>query len=235
MDKASHAPNSRGRILIVDSDRMGGDLLANVLIREGGYEAGSLTPARLLQEVGSAKVDLVVIAADLLSEPGGGLELAQQVNRAYPEMPIIILLHTSSHEMVIRAFRAGALGVFSRRQPMSEFLDCVRQVSKGFIWAGRQETNNLRQALLSIPAPNALLAKDAPQLTPREMQVVRLATTGMTNRVIAQELLLSEHTVKNYLCHAFDKLGVSSRVELLFYLTSKGQAAAVAESADLAS
>lgn len=220
--------------MIVDSDRIGGDLLANALIREGGYEADSLTSAKLLQEVGNAKIDLVVIAADFLSEPSGGLELAQQLNRTHPEMPIVILLHTSSHEMVIRAFRAGARGVFSRRQPMSELLDCVQQVSKGFIWAGRQETNNLRQALLSIPAPDALLAKDAPPLTPREMQVVRLAATGMTNRVIAQELLLSEHTVKNYLCHAFDKLGVSNRVELLFYLTSKGQAAATG-SADMAS
>src|SRR5215470_7046013 len=150
MDKAAQAPNPRGRILIVDSDRIGGDLLANVLKRERGYEADSVPPARLLQEVGSAKVDLVLVAADLLSQPGAGLELAQQVNRAYPEMPIVILLHTSSHEMVIRAFRAGARGVFSRRQPMSELLDCVQQVSKGFIWAGRQETNNLRQALLSI-------------------------------------------------------------------------------------
>ena len=234
MDKAAQTPKTRGRILIVDSDRMGGDLLANVLIRERGYEADSLPPARLLQEVGGAQVDLVVIAADLLSEPGAGLELAQQVNRVHPEMPIVILLHTSSHEMVIRAFRAGARGVFSRRQPMSELLDCVQQVSKGFIWAGRQETNNLRQALLSIPAPNAVLTKDAPPLTPREMQVVRLASTGMTNRVIAEELLLSEHTVKNYLCHAFEKLGVSNRVELFFYLTSKGPTA-VAKSADMAS
>ena len=225
MDGATRARNPRSRILIVDRDLMGGDLLANVLTREGGYEAESLPPARLLQEVGSGKVDLVIVAADLPSEPGAGLELAQQVNQAHPDTPIVILLHKSTHEMVIRAFRAGARGVFSRRQPMSELLDCVQQVSKGFIWAGRQETNNLRNALQSIPAPNAVLDKDAPSLTAREMQVVRLAATGMTNKVIAEELLLSEHTVKNYLFHAFDKLGVSNRVELLFYLTQSKKAA----------
>ena len=222
MDKASRGPNPRGRILIVDRDPMGGDLLANVLIRERGYQAESLAPARLLQEVGSTNVDLVVIAADLPSEPGAGLELAYQVNRAHPDIPIVILLHTSTHDTVIRAFRAGARGVFSRRQPMSELLDCVQQVSKGFIWAGRQETNNLRQALQSIPAPNAALSKDVPSLTAREMQVVRLAATGKTNKLIAEELLLSKHTVKNYLFRAFDKLGVSNRVELLFYLNSQG-------------
>jgi predicted transcriptional regulator len=51
------------------------------------------------------------------------------------------------------------------------------------------------------------------------------AARGKTNKVIASELGLSEHTVKNYLFRAFDKLGVSNRVELLFYLTSRGQTA----------
>ena len=54
------------------------------------------------------------------------------------------------------------------------------------------------------------------------MQVVQYAAKGKTNRTIANELGLSEHTVKNYLFRAFEKLGVSSRVELLFYLTIRG-------------
>jgi DNA-binding CsgD family transcriptional regulator len=57
-------------------------------------------------------------------------------------------------------------------------------------------------------------------LTKREEDVVRLLAEGMQNRDIAQELKLSEHTVKNYLFHIFDKLGVSSRVELVLYAVS---------------
>jgi DNA-binding NarL/FixJ family response regulator len=60
-------------------------------------------------------------------------------------------------------------------------------------------------------------------LTVREMQVVRSAASGMTNREIAKELGLSDHTVKNYLFKAFEKLGVSSRVELLLSLVLGGQ------------
>ena len=56
----------------------------------------------------------------------------------------------------------------------------------------------------------------------RELQVVKCAARGKTNKVIARELGLSEHTVKNYLFRAFEKLGVSNRVELLFYLTQRG-------------
>jgi DNA-binding NarL/FixJ family response regulator len=57
-------------------------------------------------------------------------------------------------------------------------------------------------------------------LTKREEDVVRLLAEGMQNREIARELNLSEHTIKNYLFHIFDKLGVSSRVELVLYAVS---------------
>jgi DNA-binding NarL/FixJ family response regulator len=106
---------------------------------------------------------------------------------------------------------------------MSEFLSCVEHVTKGFIWAGKQETNALLEAFRSIPAPKVLTPRNSPALTVRELQVVKCAARGKTNKSIAVELGLSEHTVKNYLFRAFEKLGVSSRVELLFYLTVGGR------------
>jgi DNA-binding CsgD family transcriptional regulator len=60
-------------------------------------------------------------------------------------------------------------------------------------------------------------------LTKREEDVVRLLVEGMQNREIARELNLSEHTIKNYLFHIFDKLGVSSRVELILYAVSSSK------------
>jgi DNA-binding NarL/FixJ family response regulator len=124
---------------------------------------------------------------------------------------------------VINAFRSGARGVFSREQPMADFLDCVEHVSRGLIWAGRQETDVLLEAFRSIPALNITNEDDSPPLTVRELQVVQCTAKGKTNKAIASELGLSEHTVKNYLFRAFEKLGVSSRVELLFYLTQRGR------------
>jgi DNA-binding CsgD family transcriptional regulator len=60
-------------------------------------------------------------------------------------------------------------------------------------------------------------------LTKREEEVVRLVAEGMQNREIAKELKLSEHTIKNYLFHIFEKLGVSSRVELVLYAVSSAK------------
>ena len=58
------------------------------------------------------------------------------VSRAYPEILIIMLLDQPDRESVISAFRCGARGVFSRRQDISEFIDCIEHVRKGGIWAG---------------------------------------------------------------------------------------------------
>jgi two-component system nitrate/nitrite response regulator NarL len=74
----------------------------------------------------------------------------------------------------------------------------------------------------NIPAPNVIGSHDSPTLTARELEVVQCAAEGKTNRAIARDLFVSEHTVKNHLFRAFEKLGVSSRVELLFYLTLRG-------------
>ena len=220
--KIAQIAKSAFRVMIVDRDSMGSDLLASALERDRRYEAAAIAAQELLFAMETSEVDLVVIGADLNSNPGSGFDLARNVCEAYPNTSIVILLNATTHDSVISAFRSGARGVFSRQQTMSEFLDCIEHVSRGFIWAGREETNSLLQAFKSIPAPHLGNAVDSPTLTARELQVVQLAAKGKTNKVIAGELALSEHTVKNYLFRAFEKLGVSSRVELLFYLTIRG-------------
>jgi len=169
-----------------------------------------------------AKAQLVIIGADLNHETMTGFDLAHTVRREHPSVPVVILLNRSTHDAVITAFRCGAHGVFSRQQPVADFLDCVEHARKGFIWAGAQETTFLLDAFSSMTSPNLAQDSESSPLTMRELQVVKCAARGKTNKSIACELGLSEHTVKNYLFRAFEKLGVSNRVELLFYLTQRG-------------
>jgi DNA-binding NarL/FixJ family response regulator len=185
-------------------------------------EAAAIQQSNLLQALATSEVDLVVIGDVPNSKSEGGFDLANAVCHAYPNIYVVILLSETTHELVINAFRSGARGVFSRQLSMTDFLECVEHVGKGMIWVGRGETSALLEAIKSIPAPSLLSASSSPALTERELQVVRCAAKGMTNKTIASELCLSTHTVKNYLFRAFDKLGVSSRVELLFYLTIRG-------------
>jgi len=210
------------RVFIVDRDSMTSDLLANALARDIGFESAVVQAGDLLSALSAREVDLVVIGAEVDLNPGNGFDLALNVACAHPGISIVMLLNSTSHDSVITAFRSGARGVFSRQMPMSEFLDCIERVGKGFIWAGPAETAHLLSALKNIPSPNIMSGADSANLTARELQVVKFAATGKTNKMIACELRLSEHTVKNYLFHAFEKLGVSSRIELLFYLTMRG-------------
>lgn len=210
------------RVLIADRDSMSSDLLAATLVREKKFNASAIHSLDLLKTLTTHHADLVVIAADVNNNLRNGFDLARAVSQSHVDVLIVVLLNSPTHAGVIHAFRAGARGVFCRDQPIAEFLDCIDHVRRGFIWAGRQEANFLLQVLFNLPAPTLLGETDAADLTDRELQVVHCAAMGKTNKSIAQELRLSEHTVKNYMFRAFEKLGISSRVELLFYLTMKG-------------
>ena len=97
---------------------------------------------------------------------------------------------------------------------------CVDQVHAGQIWASSSELSEVMEAFAQLAPMRVVNADGMRLLTKREEDVVRLLAEGMQNRDIAKELKLSEHTVKNYLFHIFDKLGVSSRVELVLYAVS---------------
>jgi DNA-binding NarL/FixJ family response regulator len=222
VDRTAEHSQKAIKIFIVDRDSMSSDLLAGALSDDQQFEGVAIQPNKLLEMLVNAQVDLVVISVDVTSSPISSFDLANAVHLAHPNIYVVMLLKEATHELVINAFRSGARGVFSRQRDMAEFLDCIQHVARGFIWAGKRETSMLLEAFSCIPAPNLLFRKDSPGLTERELQVVKCAAKGMTNKTIAIELRLSEHTVKNYLFRAFEKLGASKRVELLFYLTSQG-------------
>jgi DNA-binding NarL/FixJ family response regulator len=210
------------KAMVVGRDALTGGLLADALNHNFGFDAAVISPSDLLRALGRGEVALVTISADINSVAGTGFDLAYSVFRDHPKIPIIILVDELSYDSVIQAFRCGARGVFEQRESMIEFTHCVEHVRQGYIWVGKAGTNFLMEALRRIPAPSGKTGDDLSALTTRELQVVQYAARGKTNKAIASELYLSEHTVKNYMFRAFEKLNVSNRVELLFYLATRG-------------
>jgi two-component system nitrate/nitrite response regulator NarL len=208
------------RVLIVDRDSMSSHLLATVLCQERNIRASAVQSADLLRHLDVKRADMVIIGAEVNQDE---FELTQTVSRAHPSVLIVMLLNHSTRDSVLNAFRSGARGVFPRQRPIADLLDCVERVRNGYIWAAEQETTLLLDAIRSFLTPNLSPSTESLPLTSRQKQVVQSAARGKTNKVIAGELGLSEHTVKNYLFRAFERLGVSSRAELLFYLTMRGQ------------
>jgi DNA-binding NarL/FixJ family response regulator len=122
--------------------------------------------------------------------------------------------------MVFDAFRAGAKGIFCpSKSPFKALCRCVERVHAGQIWAKSSEVAHVLETFCRLAPMRVVNADGMKLLTKREEDVVRLLGDGPQNREIAHELNLSEHTVKNYLSHIFDKLGVS-RVELILYAVS---------------
>src|SRR4029077_17328420 len=107
------------------------------------------------------------------------------------------------------------VGVFSRNGPFDLLCKSLEVVSRGQIWANAEELHYVLKAFAKSPKVPKLDARVENVVTRREAAVVRLAVEGLSNREIAQQLALTEHTVKNYLFRVFDKLGVSNRVELV--------------------
>jgi DNA-binding CsgD family transcriptional regulator len=136
-----------------------------------------------------------------------------------------MLLEVNQRDTVVASFRNGARGVFCRTEPLSEFRKCLERVGCGQIWANNIETGYLLEAVRSTPSCDGVAQVST--LSKREIAVAETAAQGFTNKQIADQLGLSEHTVKNYMFRVFEKLSVSNRIELLFlleqnYLNTRG-------------
>ena len=220
------------RVLVADNTRIHTQLLTDALRRDRHLEViGSASHSRdLLDAVTTHKIDVVVLASNLDEEAGRGLELLRELRNSHPQAQAIILLDSSKREAVVEAFRAGARGLFSRHESLETLSKCVRAVSEGQVWANGQQTLFAVEALATSPTMRTAAAGGLSQLSKRELDVVHCLAEGLTNREIAERLGLSQHTIKNYLFRVFDKLGVSSRLELLYLTLSQppGRAAQVA-------
>lgn len=210
------------RIFVAERDSMTADLLAGALERESGCRVSTVRSEDLISVLAAGDANLVVISSEFHDEGVNGFELTKSVVRNHPAVFVVMILSRSTPASVIHAFRSGARGVVTREQPINLFLSCIEHVRRGYVWAGGREAEFLLEGIRSIPSSDLAVVDSGTRLTDREMQVVQCAAAGKTNKAIAAELRLSEHTVKNYLFRSFEKLGVSSRIELLFYLTLRG-------------
>ena len=207
------------RVLIAERDRMASQLLAESLERDSRFKVVANPPVAELVSVATLrKPDVAVISADFVSGAKRGLQIARVLSTRLPDLRIVILLDTLARESVVASFRSGARGVFCRTQPLSEFRSCVEEVSHGEIWARSLAAEHLLEAVRSSPGCDAI--DETRTLSKRETEVAECAVQGNTNKQIAGQLGLSEHTVKNYLFRIFEKLRVSNRIELLLLLST---------------
>lgn len=169
----------------------------------------------LLKAVAEAKPEVVITHTNLRDGIHTGLRIVRQICLSHPEVHVILLLDSSHRDHVVEAFRYGVHGVFCGDETLDALCKCVEAVSCGQIWASNKEIRFLLEALSHPSSGQISSGKSDNLLTPREEEVVRLASEGLSNKDISVQLNLSEHTVRNYLYRIFDKMGISSRIELI--------------------
>jgi two-component system, NarL family, response regulator DesR len=196
------------RVVIAEDQAMVAGALAALLSIERDLEVVAIAPN------GREALDLVralapdVLLTDIEMPEMTGLELAAAV-RAEPRPPRVVILTTFARPGYLRrALDAGASGYVLKDAPSTHLADAIRRVHAG--------------ARAVDPALATEAWTDRDPLTDRERQVLRLAGEGRSGAEIANDLHLSEGTVRNYLSEAVSKIGASNRVDAARIARAKG-------------
>jgi DNA-binding NarL/FixJ family response regulator len=179
------------------------------------------------------KVNVAVIGLALKDDPFGGLKLLRRLVRERPKVNCVVLMDEDDREIIIEAFRSGAVGVCGR-DTYAHLCKCIRCVSEGQVWANSRQCRYILETLVQGLPPFVSDAKGRLLLSSREQEIVSNVAKGMKNREIAALLDLSEHTVKNHLFRIFERLGVSTRVELILHMMQCQKPSVTNEEADQA-
>lgn len=227
LDGLTYEPRtSRVSVLIADDSRMSCQLLQNALSRTRfrfEIAACAVSRSEILSSLKNSRVDVALINQNLEDGPLSGAQFLSEMRESSPDTRIVILLKTATCDLVVDAFRGGARGVFCRTESFETLCKCIQSVHRGQIWANSDQLHFLLEAFVQASPLRAVDYAGRPLLTKRENDVASLLAEGLSNKEVSAKLGLSEHTVSNYLFRIYNKLGVSSRVELVLYLLRQRQ------------
>ena len=171
-----------------------------------------------LEAVEQALAERPDVAVLDVSMPGlTGIQAARQI-RSYDESIHVLMLSMHEDEgYFLEALAAGASGYIPKRGADQELIDAIRTVA-----GGRPFFSSAAQRALMDQWAEDGLTEPADELTPRELEVVKLIAEAYTNRQIADALQLSEKTVESHRSNLLAKLGMRDRVELVRYAIRRG-------------
>ena len=225
MTSSPAAANPAIAVLIADSNRMQAQLLTSALRRRSEFKITTcpIDIASILHAVAATPAKVVVLSLNHSVSIANQMASMRRVHLSHPAVAKVLLVESYDRDLVVSAFRSGARGIFCISDAHFRLLcRCIQRVASGQIWANTEQMTFLLDLISEVPSLRVLNSVGHQLLTPREEQVVALVAEGLSNRDTARELNLSEHTIKKYLFRIFDKLGISSRVELVLYAVNHG-------------
>ncbi|HEV2037709.1 MAG TPA: response regulator transcription factor [Candidatus Eremiobacteraceae bacterium] len=180
--------------------------LKTLLLSDAGlYWVGdTVSEDELLARARDLRVDILLFDLDLLDETAGNA--LARVRAVAPDTRILALADTWSDQRIVPALRAGAHGFIIRRSTAGEISDAMPAAQSGSLVLNPAAAELLKQQLQTPETP-------LEHLSARELEVLRALARGLPNKLIAQELIISEHTVKFHIRSILDKLNAANRTE----------------------
>ena len=165
-----------------------------------------------------------ILLLDLAMPRMPGLEALREMSSGPVSSSVKVILLTAAAEkkQIVEALQLGARGVVLKDSATQLLLKSIHTVMSGEYWVGRESVSNLVQYLRNLVQSSGEEAKQKKfGLTPRELEIVSAVVAGYSNKEIAEYFKISEDTVKHHLSNIFDKLGVSTRLELALFAVNQ--------------
>ena len=214
------------RIVIADDHPIFRDGLRRLLEAEPdlkvlGEASDGAEAVRMARQL---KPDILLL--DLAMPKHPGLEALRDLSTGSGAnaTPVRVILLTAAAEksQIVEALQLGARGVVLKDSATQLLLKAIHTVMSGEYWVGRESVSNLVQYLRTLVQSSSDEARQKKfGLTPRELEIVAAVVAGYSNKEIAEYFKISEDTVKHHLSNIFDKLGVSTRLELALFAVNQ--------------
>jgi two-component system, NarL family, nitrate/nitrite response regulator NarL len=206
------------RTVIADSHPVFLDGLESLLLSDGAFSVQQRcdSGAAALRAILESPPDVAVMDPCL---PGmGGIDVLRALRESGLDSPVVLLAAAVSETQLLEAVRLGVNGIVLKDMPRRMILQCLHKVHGGGRWI---ENHAVHSALESVLRRQQEKQDIVEELTPRELDTVRMVARGLRNKAIAHQLAISEGTVKTHVRNVYRKLGLDSRVAVRCYAESR--------------
>jgi DNA-binding NarL/FixJ family response regulator len=210
------------RILIADDHPIFRDGLKRLLESERDFKVigEACDGVEAVKMVRQLKPEILLL--DLAMPRRPGLEALREMSTDATSVRVILLTAAAEKDQIVEALQLGARGVVLKDSATQILLKSIRAVMNGEYWVGRESVSNLVQYLRELVGSSSNTARQRRYgLTPRELEIVSAVVAGYANKEIAEHFKISEDTVKHHLSNIFDKVGVSTRLELALFAVNQ--------------